>query len=251
MTTKSSTSDRIKQAQLAGVLYLLVVLSGVFSLIYTPSQTIVRGNATETAARILVHQTLYRIDLLVGLLSVIIFMFLGLALYRLFADVNRWLAVVMVVLVLVQIPQAFATQLLQLGALELARGANFLLVFDQSQRDALAMLCIQLNSLGVHLSEMFWGLWLLPLGLLVIRSGFLPRFLGVWLIVNCAAYVIMSVAGLIVPQYYQTVGTFAFPALLGEVGFMLWLLFGGARSIKGAAKQGAANGPIREESFRG
>ncbi|MEW6411873.1 MAG: DUF4386 domain-containing protein [Candidatus Zixiibacteriota bacterium] len=236
MTNSLYTSDLNRKARLAGVLYLLVVLTGIFCLIYVPGKTIVQGNPTETATRILANETLYRIDLVVGLISIILFMFLGLALYRLLKDVNRWQAVIMVVLVLVQIPQAFASQLLQLGSLELVRGADFVSVLDKSQRDVLAMLCIHVNSLGTHLAEMFWGIWLFPLGLLVIRSGFLPRFLGLWLIINGVAYVVMSITGLIVPQYYETVSKFALPALTGEVAFMLWLLIGGAKPIRGATK---------------
>lgn len=215
------------------MLYLLVVLSGVFCLIYTPSQTIVPGNPSETASLILANETLYRIDVTVGLISTIMFMFLGLALYQLFKDVDRRQALIMVVLLLVQIPQSFVTLLLQLGALELVRGADYLSVFDIPQREVLAMLCINVNSIGTHLAEIFWGLWLFPLAILVIRSDFLPRFLGVWLMINGVAYVLMSIAGLIAPQYYGLVSNIAIPAMIGEVVFTFWLLFGGANATKG------------------
>jgi hypothetical protein len=218
-----------KTARLAGVLYLLLVLTGLFNLIYTPGKLIVRGNAAETANKILAHQTLFRIDLVIGLLSTVIFIFLVLFLYRLLKEVNQQHAALMVILVLVQIPQSFVSQLLQIGAFELVRGADFLSVLDKSQRDVLALLCFHLNDLGTHLSEMFWGLWLFPLGLLVFRSGILPRTLGVWLIVNGVAYVGMSLTGLLLPDYSDTIYKIAFPALLGEMAFMLWLLIMGVR----------------------
>jgi len=218
-----------KTARLAGVLYLLLVLTGLFNLIYTPGKLIVRGNPTETADHILAQQTLFRIDLVIGLLSTVIFIFLVLVLYRLLKEVNRQHATLMVVLVLVQMPNSFVCQLLQLGAFELIRGADFLSVLDKSQRDVLAMLCFRVNDLGTHLSEMFWGLWLFPLGSLVYRSGFLPRTLGIWLIINGVAYVTVSITGILFPDYAGTIYKFAFPALLGELAFTLWLLILGVK----------------------
>jgi hypothetical protein len=218
-----------KTARIAGVLYLLLVITGMFNLMYTPGKLIVRGNAAETANKILAHQTLFRIDLVVGLCSTVIFIFLVLVLYRLFKEVNQQQAALLVILVLVQIPQAFVSQLLQIGAFELVRGADFLSVIDKPQRDVLAMLCIHLNDLATHIAEAFWGLWLFPLGLLVYRSGFLPRTLGVWLLINGFAYVGMSLTGLLFPEHAGAAYKIAFPALLGEMAFMLWLLILGAK----------------------
>ncbi len=218
-----------KTARLAGVLYLLTVLTGLFNLTYTPGKLIVRGNAAETANKILAHETLFRVDLIVGLISTLIFMFLVLVLYRLLKDVNRPQAALMVILVLVQIPQSYVSQLLQIGAFELFRGEGFLSALDQSQRFALGMMCFHLSDLGTHISEMFWGLWLFPLGWLVFRSGFLPRTLGVWLLLNGVAYVVISLIGLMLPELSDTIYKFAFPALLGEVALMLWLLILGIK----------------------
>jgi len=218
-----------KTARVAGVLYLLLVLTGLFNLVYTPGQLIVRGNAAETAQRMLAHQTLFRVDLVIGLCSTVIFIFLVLVLYRLFKEVNQHQAALMALLVLVQIPHSFVSQLFQIGAFELVRGADFLSVLDKPQREGLAMLCIHLNDLGTHLSEVFWGLWLFPLGLLVYRSGFLPRTLGVWLLINGLAYVGMSLTGLLFPEHAGAAYKIAFPALLGEMAFMLWLVIVGAK----------------------
>lgn len=87
------------------------------------------------------------------------------------------------------------------AALMLVRGADFLAVFERPQRDALAMLFLRLHHQEVVAAEVLWGLWLFPLAVLVLRSGFLPRFLGVWLIVNGVAYLAMSFTGLLLPQY--------------------------------------------------
>ena len=116
------------------------------------------------------------------------------------------------------------------AALVLVRGADFLAVFDKPQRDALAMLFLRMHHQEIVAAEILWGLWLFPLAILAYRSGFLPRFLGVWLFVNGIAYLIMSFTGMLVPQYEDMVSSFAFPAQLGEVVFMLWLVIRGARS---------------------
>ncbi len=118
------------------------------------------------------------------------------------------------------------------AALLLVRGADFLSVFDKPQRDALAMLFLRLHQQEIVAAEILWGLWLFPLAVLVYRSGILSRFLGVWLIINGFAYLAMSFTGLLLPQYENMVSNIAFPALLGEMAFMLWLLV-----IKGAKPQ--------------
>jgi hypothetical protein len=218
-----------KTARVAGLLYLLMVFTGLFCLMYVPGKLIVQGHATETANNILAHQSLFRINLVVGLFSVVFFTSVALALYQLLKDVSRQLATLMVILVLISIPQSFVSLLLQYGALELVRGTDFLSVIDKPQRDVWAMLCLHLDHKGTVFVELFWGLWLFPLGLLVFRSGFLPRILGVWLIINGAAYVTMCLTGLLLPQHAGTVYKFALPALLGEVALMLWLLIMGIR----------------------
>lgn len=220
-----------KTARVAGLLYLLMVFTGLFTLMYVPGKLIVKGNAAETANNILAHQTLYRIDLAVALFSVLLFTLIVLALYQLLRDVSRPLATLMVILVLIQIPQGFVSLLLQFGALELARGADFLAAIDKPQRDIWAMLCLHLDGKGAVFAEMFWGLWLFPLGALVYRSRFLPRILGIWVIINGIAYVAMSLTGILVPQYADTVYKFAFPALLGEVALTLWLLIMGIKPV--------------------
>jgi hypothetical protein len=111
----------------------------------------------------------------------------------------------------------------------LAQGADFLSVFDTSQRNALAMFFLRLHGQEIVAAETFWGLWLFPLGILVYRSRMLPRFLGVWLVLNGIAYVLASLVGLAMPQYEDALSAIAFPVQFGEVAFMLWLLIMGTR----------------------
>jgi hypothetical protein len=218
-----------KTARVAGFLYLLVVLTGPFVLIYVPNKLFVPGDATATASNILAHESLFRAHIAVGLVSELLFIAVVLTLYRLLKGVNRELATLMVILILIDAPLAFLSVANEVSTLTFLRGPNFLAVFDKPQRDALTTLLINFDRQGVLVSEVFWGLWLLPLGLLVYRSGFIPRLLGVWLFINGLAYLVISSTGLLLPQDYRVVFNLATPVLLGEVAFMLWLLIVGAR----------------------
>ena len=218
-----------KAARVAGAIYLSMVLIGPFSLMYVPGKLIVHGNAAATASNILAHETLFRFAILADLVGAVVFILLGLALYRLFAGVNKTQASLMLAFVLISAAIAFMNTLNDIAALTLVRGsADFLSVFDEPHRDALAMLFLRLDFQGNVINEIFWGLWLFPFGVLVMRSRFLPRILGVWLIVNGFAYVAISLTGLLLPQYYDVAFRSAFPALLGEIAIMLWLLIKGA-----------------------
>src|SRR5437588_314524 len=164
-----------KAARIAGAVYLSMVITAPFSLIYVPSKLIVRGNATATAANILANETLYRFGIVADLIGSVIFIALAVALYRLFAGVNRTRALEMVSLILVSAAVGFMNVLNHIAALILFRGADFLTVFQKPQRDALGMLFIRLYGQGIVINELFWGLWLFPFALLVIQSRFLPR----------------------------------------------------------------------------
>jgi len=218
-----------KAARVAGAIYLSMVVTGPFTLIYIPSTLIVRGNASATANNILAHETLFRFGIVADLMTSVIFICLVMALYRLFSSVNQTIASLMVALVLVSAAVGFVNVLNYIAALTLFRGADFLAVLEKPQRDALAMLFLRLDGQGNVINEIFWGLWLLPFGLLVMRSRFLPRILGVWLIINGFAYVVLSFTGLLSPQHYEVAFRSAFPALLGEVAIMLWLVIKGAK----------------------
>ena len=206
-----------KAARVAGAIYLSMVVTGPFTLIYIPSTLIVRGNASATANNILAHETLFRFGIVADLMTSVIFICLVMALYRLFSSVNKTIASLMVALVLVSAAVGFVNVLNYIAALTLFRGADFLAVLEKPQRDALAMLFLRLDSQGNVINEIFWGLWLLPFGLLVMRSRFLPRILGVWLIINCVAYVALSFTGLLLPQYEHMLSNITFPAILGEM----------------------------------
>src|SRR5207248_1813147 len=167
MTQRQRMHPTNKAARVAGAVYLSMVLTAPFSLIYVPSKLIVRGNAAATAENILAHETMFRLAILADLIGAVIFIGLAIALYRLLSGVNKTWAGLMVAFVLVSAAVGFLNTLNNIAALTLFRGADFLAVFDKPQRDALAYLFVRLHSQGILINEIFWGLWLFPFGLLV------------------------------------------------------------------------------------
>ena len=212
----------------AGLLYVLMSIIGFFAMGYVPGKLIVRGNAAATANNIAASETLFRAGIAAELISQILFMWVALALYDLLKGVNQRRAVLMLTLIVVSIPIALLNELNAIAALILVRGADFLSIFEKTQRDALAKLFLNLHSRGFGIAAIFWGLWLLPLGLLVYRSGFLPRILGVLLMANCFSYVVTSFTSLLLPQYGKIVDRWMTPLQFGELLFMFWLLIKGA-----------------------
>ena len=219
-----------KTARIAGLLYLVNGMTGFFSIIYVPSRLIVSGNAAATANNILASQRLFRLGIVSELICAAEFVFLLWVLYRLLGAVNKTHASLMVILGLVFVPIMFLNTLSEIAALMLLRGADFLSVFDQPQRQALAMQFLNLHGEGFGVAGIFWGLWLFPFGLLVFKSGFLPRILGVLLIAACFGYLADSLTPLLLPGYTNIVGRFAsIPLTLGEPSTILWLLIMGAK----------------------
>ncbi len=216
--------------RVAGFWYLLLIVIGPLRLIYIPSKLFVPGNATATVNNIAAHQWLFRFGIMGDLVCGVILIFLVMAFYRLFKGVDQNLAVLVVIFGGVMPALInFVSVVSDAGALMVVRGAEFLSVFDKPQRDALAMLFLRLRHHQNTAAEILWGVWLFPLAVLVYRSRFLPRFLGVWLAIGGFAYVILSLTGELLPQYQEKVFTYSQPAFFGELALMLWLVIKGAK----------------------
>jgi Domain of unknown function (DUF4386) len=218
-------------ARFAGFLYIVASIPGFFALIYVPGKLIVHDDATATAANVAAHQTLFRLGMAADLAGQAVFIFVALALYHLLKGVNARHALSMLILIMVSIPIAFINELNSIATLILAssNGNDFLSAFTQPQRNALSRLFLMLRGGGFEIAGIFWGLWLFPLGLLVYRSGFLPRFLGVLLMIGTFAYLANSFTALVLPQYQDAVSRWMDPLQAVEVIFMLWLLIMGAK----------------------
>ena len=226
-----------RNARVAGLLFILATLVGIVRLLYVPSALIVDGNAAATANNIVAHESLFRWGIVSGLLASVLWLLVPLALYRLLKAVDHGLAVLMVILGgLMVTPLFFVNAVTDAGALLLARGADFQSVFDEPQRDAFVVMFLNLHHSLDLANSIFWGLWLIPFGLLVYRSRFLPRFLGVWLIVGCFAYLAFSFAGFLFPAYEEKVFAIGTPFRVGELATMLWLVIMGAKEERLAAE---------------
>ena len=187
-------------ARIAGVLYLFLIITGVFGVMYIPSQIIVPGDPISTAKNIISNELLFRIGVLNDIISNTIFLFLVLVLYRLLKSVNEYQAKIMFALVIVQIPFVFIMEAFNITSLMILKG-DILKTFELNQRQDLAMLFTEINNYGTLSLEMFWGLWLLPFGLLVYKSEFIPRIFGILLLAGGFAYIIDSTIGILFPGY--------------------------------------------------
>lgn len=218
-----------KTVRLAGLLDLIWIITGIYAMFYIPSQINTRGDVGIAAQNILSNELLFRTGIINGLISNALWLLLVLIFYQLFKSVNRSQAKLMVALVIVQIPISFIMEAFNISSLMILKG-KILKTFNLIERQELAILFQRINDYLVLSLELFWGLWLFPLGILVYRSLFLPRFLGIWLIINGIGYVALSFTSLLFPLYKDLVFKISFPAMLGELAFMLWLLIKGAKN---------------------
>jgi hypothetical protein len=223
-----------KQARFAGLLYLVMTLTAPIGLMFVPETLIVPGNATLTAEHLRTSETLFRIGIASELFHQALAVFIVLALFRLFRPVSETLAWQMVILgALVSVPIMFVNVLNEIAALILVSGPAFLTVFDRAQLEALALLFLRLHDHGIDIASIFWGLC--PFGLLVIRSGFIPRFLGVLLIIAGVAYLVESFLLVLAPRLGHAAGPYAIVLELSELPIVFWLVVWGARVRPAAA----------------
>ena len=215
-------------ARRAGALYLLFSLVAIVGEFAIPS-AMVPGDPAATARNITSAGTLYRVDLLIGFVTLLLFVFLVVNLHRLFQDVDRSQAMLMVVLVSIGIAVSLANMLHKFTPLVLLSDADYLSVFPRPQVEAMVLNALRQFSQGAAVSTTFWGLWLFPFGILVLRSGFIPRVFGVLLLVAGTAYLTSGVTSLALPEYRSAVSRVVMPLCFGEVPVIFWLLFKGVR----------------------
>lgn len=218
------------RARLAGALFVLSTLTGIVRLMYIPKVLFAGNDAAATAANIAAHVMLFRVGIVSSLVSATIWAFVPLALYKLLSEVDRRLALLMVLFGTVfQVPILLITAATDGPTLLLATGANSLSAFSAAQRAAGVDFFIDLHHHLDLANAIFWGLWLVPFGLLVYRSRMIPRVFGVWLIVACLAWLAFSFTGFLFPLYEGKVFRLTQPLALGEMATMLWLLIVGAK----------------------
>ncbi|MDQ8012243.1 MAG: DUF4386 domain-containing protein [Flavobacterium nitrogenifigens] len=223
MNQESNVSFR-NTGRIAGLLYLVVVLTGIFSLGYVPSKLIVWDNASMTYNNIVQSEFLFRIGIVSGLICYTFFLFLPFVFYKLLKSVNQTYAIYMVVLAVVSVPISFINMQNKFAVLS---------IISSHQKDAeQVMFYLNQYDYGNLIVQIFWGLWLFPLGYLIFKSGIIPKFFGVLLMLGCLGYLINFFANTLFPNYSE-LGISSYvrlPASLGEIGTCLWLLIMGAKN---------------------
>lgn len=212
-----------KTARIAGFLYLLLAPLGFFGLDYIPSIT-VPGNAMTTVSNIMTHTVLYRLSTLSALLIPILTASIALFLYKLFKPVNKTQAALMVIFTLIATPIAMLNELNHYAVLQLLNGTEYQKVFNVDQLYSQVMFFLDLSHYGVKIAGIFWGLWLLPLGYLILKSSFIPKFIGILMLIAGFGYIVDSVALFLLPGFNIGISQFTF---FGELVLLLWLLIKG------------------------
>jgi hypothetical protein len=203
MTTRTAEPSPLLRARVAGALYLSLLPLGLFGTFYSGAS---------------------RPGIVSALLVQVVNIFVVLVLYQLLKPVNKNMAALMVIFLLLGVPIAMLNELNQFAVLFLSSGADSLRGFTAGQLHALVLLFRDLHSYGIDIAGIFWGLWLFPMGYLVFKSGFLPRILGILLMIGCAGYLVQSFAAFLLPSFQVNIALFTF---WGEVLFPLWLLIKG------------------------
>lgn len=218
-----------RTARLAGLLYLVFALAAIYGFMYVSPKIKMSSDASATAKNVLAHEFLFRTAIASDLITNILFVVVVLFLYRLFRQVNDFLAKLMVGLVFVAIPVVLFGGALKIAALSIFKG-DILNSFGSEQMQQLGVIFIRVSNYSSGMITIFWGLWLIPLAVLVYRSVFIPRILGLLLFINALGYIITSLTFVLAPQYVADVSKFTFPTyFVGEVPFILWLLIVGVR----------------------
>jgi hypothetical protein len=217
------------QARRAGLLYAIPGLTVPFALLYVPRAIFVSGDPTATADRIRAARGILELGIAAELVNCSLMVIAMLAFYRLFRQVSEPLAAAMVGLFLVSVPLQLANLLTYLAALTMTSGTPTLAAFSKEQLDALAYTLVRLHTGGIQLAQIFWGLWLIPYGVVVRRSGFIPAWLGIPLIVAGVAYAAHSVTALFFPEYARVLSPVLLALGAGEIPILVWLIGWGAR----------------------
>ncbi len=216
----------------AGSLYLSMILTGIFAHLFVRAGIIEPGNATLTAQNILDKEFLFRLGLASDLMYIVSFIFLGLVFYRMFQITSKHYARTLLAVVLVISALMGINMLNQFAAQFILSGSEYLNVFSEQQLQALSLFFLDLHNQGEHIRQVFFGLWLFPLGYLVMKSDLFPgnwaKFFGGLLIVGALGYEVDFLSYFFFPGYYKPISEFAtIPANLGELSLCFWLIFKG------------------------
>ena len=214
---------------MAGVLYFIYFVIHIFADVFGRSKIIVFGDAVATAQNIMASGGQFRIGIVSDLLAAVLFFLTAWALYGLLKPVNKNLALLFLLLNLGGVAIQCFSDLFLFASQLLLNGADYLKVFQADQLQALTMLFLYLYKNGFMIAQIFYGAWLFPLGYLVFKSGFLPKILGIVLMVHCVTWLMTSLQFFLFPGF-NAITYISYPlGFIAEFGLTLWLLIMGAK----------------------
>jgi len=228
MNMDISHNDLKRKARFAGILYFLIGIFGFFGIMYVPSQIEIIGDVQATFNNLLENEFLFRLSIYGHLMNTVVFTMMVLIFYQMFSHINKYLAMLMVAFVIVHISFEFGSEVLNYTAILIAKG-TFLESMELLQRQEWVYLFLRMGHYGaVGLAIAFWGLWLIPLGILVYKSGFIPKVFGMLLIAGGAAYIVDSMFFILFPGSGGTFKMILMAAYsVAEISFIFWLLIKG------------------------
>ncbi len=216
-------------AHVAGSIYLAFAVLSALGYLYLPRQFAVPGDPIATIHRMSERAALFRLGMLSNLVGQFLFIYLVVELYELFKGVDRRLARQMVALVLVGVAATIVEIAIHAAPVVLLGRTDFLTAFTSEQLDALTLAFIRVGNGLSQIVVGFWGVWLIPFGLLTIRCGFLPRLLGYLLLLAALGYIVTCVTSTAFPAQLPVVSKLVFPLAFGELPIIFWLAFAGAK----------------------
>ena len=235
-TTKESPhGTNNKNARIAGFIYLIYIVVSIFADVFGRSKLIVLGDAATTAGNIMASAWQFRIGFVCDLVAAVLFLLTAWALYVLLKPVNKNLALLFLLLNLGGVAVWCASDLFLIASQLLLSGADYLEVFQTDQLQALAMLSLYIYKYGfLGIAQVFFGAWLFPLGYLVFKSGYLPKILGIILMVECFGWLMFPIQFFFFPGNLVLAYLSSAIGFIGEFSLMLWLLIMGAKDQKPA-----------------
>jgi hypothetical protein len=236
MTTKEETNSLKKTARIAGVLYLIIFIVAAFAF-FPAGSIIVPGDATATANNIIASESLFRMSIVGWSVVLLTEVVLSVVLYVLLKPVGKTLALVMMFSRLAMTTIQGMNLLNHAFALLLVSGADYLTVFEPDQLHALVMLFLNAYNYGDLIWQLFFGLHLLLLGYLVYKSGYIPKIMGVLLVVAALLYLAQSYGSILLPKYEEVLAQVVLLTMIPELIFPLWLLTKGVKDRQGAATE--------------
>lgn len=220
-----------KTARLAGLFYLLMAASGIYAEVFFRQKLFVSTDIAATASNILSNILLYRIGIVSDILMSLCYIITAMILYRLLASINKQMAAAMVIFAAAGTVLFMFNILNEIAPLYILNGSGFLSAFDSGQRQSLAMLAYNLYQHGYMIGQVFFALWVLPLGVLIYQSGFIPKVFGVLFVIETIFGLLAVLVHFLVPNgTMETV--FLLPGAIAELTFMFWLLVRGIDESK-------------------